>query len=335
MTTLDNNADNRNNGIANSAEYSKFNGNNNNNFNSNNVIDGNYMEQEEEWERACLLDPAWEKQQRKTFTVWCNSHLRKADTQIENIEEDFRNGLKLMLLLEVISSETLPKPDRGKMRFHKIANVNKALDFIASKDVKLVSIGAEEIVDGNVKMTLGLIWTIILRFAIQDIEVEASTAKEGLLLWCQRKTAPYKNVNVQNFHNSWKDGLAFCALIHRHRPDLIDYSKISRDDPVGNLNLAFDIAEKHLNIPKMLDAEGKLHPVFHISFTTSFSFHLDCIYIVTIFEDVLKLIYLINPILSVFLNYQDMAMMVRPDERAVMTYLSCFYHAFQGLHQVN
>ena len=48
-----------------------------------------------------------------------------------------------MLLLEVISGETLPKPDRGKMRFHKIANVNKALDFIASKGVKLVSIGAE------------------------------------------------------------------------------------------------------------------------------------------------------------------------------------------------
>uniref|UniRef100_A0A8C8SAA8 Actinin alpha 2 n=1 Tax=Pelusios castaneus TaxID=367368 RepID=A0A8C8SAA8_9SAUR len=142
-----------------------------------------YMIQEEEWDRDLLLDPAWEKQQRKTFTAWCNSHLRKAGTQIENIEEDFRNGLKLMLLLEVISGERLPKPDRGKMRFHKIANVNKALDFIASKGVKLVSIGAEEIVDGNVKMTLGMIWTIILRFAIQDISVEETSAKEGLLLW--------------------------------------------------------------------------------------------------------------------------------------------------------
>ena len=48
-----------------------------------------------------------------------------------------------MLLLEVISGEQLPKPDRGKMRFHKIANVNKALQFIESKGVKLVSIGAE------------------------------------------------------------------------------------------------------------------------------------------------------------------------------------------------
>ncbi|XP_028676089.2 alpha-actinin-2 [Erpetoichthys calabaricus] len=243
-----------------------------------------YMVQEEEWDRDLLLDPAWEKQQRKTFTAWCNSHLRKAGTQIENIEEDFRNGLKLMLLLEVISGERLPKPDRGKMRFHKIANVNKALDFIASKGVKLVSIGAEEIVDGNVKMTLGMIWTIILRFAIQDISVEETSAKEGLLLWCQRKTAPYRNVNVQNFHVSWKDGLAFCALIHRHRPDLIDYSKLNKDDPLGNLNLALEIAEKHLDIPKMLDAE-------------------------------------------------DIVNTPKPDERAIMTYVSCFYHAFAGAEQ--
>ncbi|XP_012593751.1 alpha-actinin-2 isoform X1 [Microcebus murinus] len=240
-----------------------------------------YMIQEEEWDRDLLLDPAWEKQQRKTFTAWCNSHLRKAGTQIENIEEDFRNGLKLMLLLEVISGERLPKPDRGKMRFHKIANVNKALDYIASKGVKLVSIGAEEIVDGNVKMTLGMIWTIILRFAIQDISVEETSAKEGLLLWCQRKTAPYRNVNIQNFHTSWKDGLGLCALIHRHRPDLIDYSKLNKDDPIGNINLAMEIAEKHLDIPKMLDAE-------------------------------------------------DLVYTARPDERVLMTYVSCYYHAFAG-----
>lgn len=217
------------------------------------------MEQEESWDRDGLLDPAWEKQQKKAFTAWCNSHLLKVGTKIDTIEEDFRDGLKLMLLLEVISGEQLPKPDRGRMRFHRIANVNKALEFIESKGVKLVSIGAEEIVDGNLKMTLGMIWTIILRFAIQDISVEELTAKEGLLLWCQRKTAPYKNVNVQNFHLSFKDGLAFCALIHRHRPDLIDYSKLSKDTPLDNLNKAFEVAEKHLNIPRMLVAEDMVN----------------------------------------------------------------------------
>lgn len=218
-------------------------------------------EPEDEWEREAVLDPLWEKQQKKTFTAWCNSHLRKAKTHIENIEEDFQDGLRLMLLLEIISGEQLGKPDKGKMRFHRIANVNKALKFIESKGVKLVSIGAEEIVDGNLKMTLGMIWTIILRFAIQDISVEEMTAKEGLLLWCKRKTAPYKNVNVQNFHMSFKDGLAFCALIHRHRPDLIDYSKLSRDNPLANLNLAFEVAEKHLDIPRMLDADVMMESV--------------------------------------------------------------------------
>uniref|UniRef100_A0A672PVG3 Zgc:165653 n=1 Tax=Sinocyclocheilus grahami TaxID=75366 RepID=A0A672PVG3_SINGR len=115
-----------------------------NNNNNNGYGLDEYMIQEDDWDRDLLLDPAWEKQQRKTFTAWCNSHLRKAGTQIENIEEDLRNGLKLMLLLEVISGERLPRPDRGKMRFHKIANVNKALDYITSKGVKLVSIGAED-----------------------------------------------------------------------------------------------------------------------------------------------------------------------------------------------
>uniref|UniRef100_A0A8C7U579 Actinin, alpha 2b n=1 Tax=Oncorhynchus mykiss TaxID=8022 RepID=A0A8C7U579_ONCMY len=209
-----------------------------------------YMIQEDEWDRDMLLDPAWEKQQRKTFTAWCNSHLRKAETQIENIEDDFRNGLKLMLLLEIISGERLPKPDRGKMRFHKIANVNKALDFITSKGVKLVSIGAEEIVDGNIKMTLGMIWTIILRFAIQDISVEETSAKEGLLLWCQRKTAPYRNVNVQNFHIS-----PVQALLCPGTPMV---------EPASPGNI--------INTPK-------------------------------------------------------------PDERAIMTYVSCFYHAFAGAEQ--
>ncbi|MBZ3887426.1 Alpha-actinin-4 [Sciurus carolinensis] len=308
----------------------------------------------------------------RTFTAWCNSHLRKAGTQIENIDEDFRDGLKLMLLLEVISGERLPKPERGKMRVHKINNVNKALDFIASKGVKLVSIGAEEIVDGNAKMTLGMIWTIILRFAIQDISVEETSAKEGLLLWCQRKTAPYKNVNVQNFHISWKDGLAFNALIHRHRPELIEYDKLRKDDPVTNLNNAFEVAEKYLDIPKMLDAEDivntarpdeKAIMTYVSSFYHAFSGAQKSVQGHTVGDTESEAKPLeehqefcakvegsptntIPPALSEnqsvstrFLQPKtklllqrpaDIVGTLRPDEKAIMTYVSCFYHAFSG-----
>ncbi|MGH0114594.1 UNVERIFIED_CONTAM: hypothetical protein FKN15_023627 [Acipenser sinensis] len=243
------------------------------------------------------------------------------------------------------------------MRVHKISNVNKALDYIASKGVRLVSIGAEEIVDGNAKMTLGMIWTIILRFAIQDISVEggkegtevrylsrcwygsragaAPLPQLGVNLGCPLGPAVYKvvepvpvvGVEVQRggggarmrrsvgaqriccpaapaaptvlrspSHSdttcgkvvseySWKDGLGFCALIHRHRPELIDYGKLRKDDPMTNLNTAFDVAEKYLDIPKMLDAE-------------------------------------------------DIVGTVRPDEKAIMTYVSSFYHAFSGAQKL-
>jgi Ca2+-binding EF-hand superfamily protein len=245
-------------------------------------VDRPYAGQEGEINDKLVLDLAWERQQKKTFTAWCNSHLRKLGIQIKGLDTDFRDGLTLLKLLEIIAGEKIPPAEkRGKMRVHKIANVGKALNFITNKGVKLAGIGSEEIVDGNLKMTLGMIWTIILRFAIQDISVEELSAKEGLLLWCQRKTAPYKNVNVHNFHMSFKDGLAFCALIHRHRPELIDYDSLKKGDDMYNLNLAFEVAEKHLDIPKMLDAE-------------------------------------------------DLHNTPKPDERAVMTYVSSYYHAFSS-----
>jgi len=206
-----------------------------------------------------LLDKAWERTQKKTFTAWCNSHLRKLGSSIETIETDFADGIKLSQLLEVISNDPVLKVNKApKLRIHNIQNIGLCLKHIEDHGVKLIGIGAEELVDQNLKMTLGMIWTIILRFAIQDISLEELSAKEALLLWCQRKTEGYDKVKVSNFHTSFQDGLAFCALIHKHRPDLLDYNSLNKDDKAGNLQLAFDIAEKELDIPKMLDVSDML-----------------------------------------------------------------------------
>ena len=62
-------------------------------------------------------------------------------------------------------------------------------------------------------------------------------------------------MGIQNFSSSWQSGLGFNALIHSHRPDLINFNMLDKDDHIGNLRNAFDIAEKHLGIPKLLDAE--------------------------------------------------------------------------------
>ncbi|KAL7674969.1 hypothetical protein ACOME3_001239 [Neoechinorhynchus agilis] len=116
---------------------------------------------EEEWDPESMLDPTWERQQKKTFTAWCNSHLRKGHISIDDIETDFRDGHRLMTLLEVISGENLPKPERGQLRFHHIANVNKALEFIRDKGVRLM-VGAEEIVDGNLRKRISYARIIIV-----------------------------------------------------------------------------------------------------------------------------------------------------------------------------
>jgi actinin alpha len=205
------------------------------------------------------MDKAWERTQKKAFTAWINSHLRKLGSSIEEIATDFSDGIKLAQLLQVIAGDKVEKLNlKPTMRIHKIQNTGQCLKFIADKGVKLVGVAPEELVDGNLKMVLGMVWTIILRFQIQDISIEELSAKEGLLLWCQRKTEGYNHVKVSNFHTSFQDGLAFCALIHRHRPDLLDFSTLDPADKAGNLQLAFDVAARDLDIPKMLDVGDML-----------------------------------------------------------------------------
>merc|ERR1719410_2219998 len=212
--------------------------------------------------------------------------------EVEDLFTDLGDGRKLLKLLEIISGEKLGKPNSGKMRVHRVENVNKSLAFLHTK-VRLENIGAEDIVDGNPRMILGLIWTIILRFQIQEIEIdvdedessskssEKKSAKDALLLWCQRKTNGYPNVAIADFSSSWQSGLGFNALIHSHRPDLIQFNRLNKDDHLGNLKNAFDVAEKHLGIPQLLDAED---------------------------IDVSK-----------------------PDEKSVMTYVASYYHTFSKM----
>ncbi|GFY53200.1 spectrin beta chain [Trichonephila inaurata madagascariensis] len=199
--------------------------------------------------------------QKKTFCKWVNSHLVRANCRITDLYTDLRDGKMLIKLLEILSGERLPKPTKGKMRIHCLENVDKALQFLKDQRVHLENLGSHDIVDGNPRLTLGLIWTIILRFQIQDITIEevdnqeTKSAKDALLLWCQMKTAGYPNVNIRNFTTSWRDGLAFNAIIHKHRPDLVQYDKLSKSNAIYNLNNAFSTAEENLGITRLLDAE--------------------------------------------------------------------------------
>nr|KAF6395897.1 plectin [Molossus molossus] len=237
---------------------------------------GDFAAQEVLLERLCWLDGGCERTrrgylygqlccvderdrvQKKTFTKWVNKHLIKAQRHISDLYEDLRDGHNLISLLEVLSGDSLPR-EKGRMRFHKLQNVQIALDYLRHRQVKLVNIRNDDIADGNPKLTLGLIWTIILHFQISDIQVsgqsEDMTAKEKLLLWSQRMVEGYQGLRCDNFTTSWRDGRLFNAIIHRHKPMLIDMNKVYGQTNLENLDQAFSVAERDLGVTRLLDPE--------------------------------------------------------------------------------
>ncbi|XP_072247230.1 dystonin isoform X12 [Leuresthes tenuis] len=242
-------------------------------------------------ERAVLrIADERDRVQKKTFTKWINQHLVKVRKHINDLYEDLRDGHNLISLLEVLSGDTLRRErdflktlrlvsgteacaveqhgdtvdddkgprERGRMRFHRLQNVQIALDYLKRRQVKLVNIRNDDITDGNPKLTLGLIWTIILHFQISEIHVtgesEDMTAKERLLLWSKQITDGYVGVRCDNFTTSWRDGRLFNAILHKYRPDLVDMSRVSTQTNRSNLEQAFYVAEQ-LGVARLLDPE--------------------------------------------------------------------------------
>ncbi|XP_072590702.1 dystonin isoform X22 [Vulpes vulpes] len=242
-------------------------------------------------ERAVLrIADERDKVQKKTFTKWINQHLMKVRKHVNDLYEDLRDGHNLISLLEVLSGDTLPRErdflktlrlvsateaceyeqhedvededkgprEKGRMRFHRLQNVQIALDYLKRRQVKLVNIRNDDITDGNPKLTLGLIWTIILHFQISDIHVtgesEDMSAKERLLLWTQQATEGYAGIRCENFTTCWRDGKLFNAIIHKYRPDLIDMNTVAVQSNLANLEHAFYVAEK-IGVIRLLDPE--------------------------------------------------------------------------------
>nr|XP_021326190.1 protein-methionine sulfoxide oxidase mical2b isoform X2 [Danio rerio] len=102
---------------------------------------------------------------------------------------------------------------------------------------------------------------------------ESEVRPGRLLLWCQNQTQDYRGVNVTDLNTSWRSGLALCALIHRQRPELIDFDSLNEADCAKNNQLAFDVAEREFGIQpvttgKEMDAErgpDKLIMVLYLS----------------------------------------------------------------------
>ncbi|XP_051503040.1 calmin-like isoform X1 [Myxocyprinus asiaticus] len=263
--------------------------------------------------------------QKRTFTRWMNLHLEKCNPPMEvrDIFRDIQDGRILMALLEELSGCKLLhgfKP--SSHRIFRLNNIAKVLTFLEERNVKLVSIDAADVADGNPSIVLGLIWNIILFFQIKELtgniksqfpsssslssiptssdsdtshsstpsdERKPTIAPRGqgkviktLLQWVQRRTRKY-GVAVQDFRKSWTSGLAFLAVIKSIDPSLVDMRRALLRSPKENIEEAFRTAHYSLGIPRLLEP-----------------------------EDVL-----LNP----------------PDEQSIMTYVSQFLEHFPGIEE--
>ncbi|TYZ58319.1 hypothetical protein PybrP1_000017 [[Pythium] brassicae (nom. inval.)] len=189
----------------------------------------------------------WVDVQKTTFTRWANTYLSRKRMQIDDLYEDLKDGIRLISLLQIICREKVCR---------KMENLNFALAFLQKRNVNVTNIGSSDILDGNNKLVLGLMWTLIKSFTVEEIDVEGVSGKDGLLLWVNRSLADYPTVTVKNFSSSWSDGLAFCALIHRFSPSLIDFEKLNPANAAENVKLAFDVALAKFKIPQLLEVDA-------------------------------------------------------------------------------
>ncbi|XP_016129904.1 dystrophin-like [Sinocyclocheilus grahami] len=200
--------------------------------------------------------------QKKTFTKWINSQFAKTRRPpIDDLFTDLCDGRRLLELLEGLVGHELVK-ERGFTRVHSLNNVNRALQILQKNNVELVNIGGADIVDGNHKLTLGLIWSIILHWQVKDVmkdvmaDLQQTNSEKILLSWVRQSTKNYKDISVVNFSSSWANGFAFNALIHSHRPELFNWSVVEQqDNAIERLDHAFNVAEKSLGIDRLLDPE--------------------------------------------------------------------------------
>ncbi|KAM9380982.1 calmin [Phaethornis superciliosus] len=236
-----------------------------------------------------------ENVQKRTFTRWINLHLGKCKPplKVKDLFIDIQDGKILMALLEVLSGQKLMHEYKSSThRIFRLNNIAKALKFLEDSNVKLVSIDAAEIADGNSSLVLGLIWNIILFFQIKELtgnlnrNSSSSSLSSGpsgpesdtshpstpnverlpvtmkdqrkairaLLIWVQRKTRKY-GVAVQDFASSWRSGLAFLAVIKAIDSTLVDMKKALEKSARENLEDAFSIAQYKLGVPRLLEPE--------------------------------------------------------------------------------
>eukprot|EP00823_Brevimastigomonas_motovehiculus_P005145 TRINITY_DN362_c0_g1_i4.p1 TRINITY_DN362_c0_g1~~TRINITY_DN362_c0_g1_i4.p1 ORF type:complete len:871 (+),score=324.74 TRINITY_DN362_c0_g1_i4:65-2677(+) len=206
-------------------------------------------------------EASWLDLQKRIFLRWVNNKLSSRNQKLPDIVRGW-TGEHLKSLVEILSESQF----EGKMntnatgpraRFAAIANADLALKFAEKKGVHLeIKTSAENLVDGDPEQAiLGLVWQTMLTF-MKFGDDNKMRAREALLAWVKNQIQGYKGIDVKDFRDSFHNGLALCALIHKFRPRLIDMNSLKytndRKDWETNLKTAFAAANKYFGLDEYL-----------------------------------------------------------------------------------
>lgn len=200
----------------------------------------------------------WIEIQKNTFTNWVNEQLRVSQRSVKDIGTDLCDGVNLVALVESLQLKKIGKVYANpKTRIQMIQNVAIACKAITEDNIKLVNIGNEDIVNGNLKLILGLTWHLVMRYQISTRKTK-SPPKQLMLNWF-RGTIP--EVPVNNFTTDWNDGVALHALIDNLKPGTSpEWRLLDRQNRVENCRQAMVLAKDHLNIPRVISPEDFADP---------------------------------------------------------------------------
>ncbi|TPP58487.1 Filamin-A [Fasciola gigantica] len=237
------------------------------------VVEAGYVDSEDEVpmaEKDLAEDAQWKLIQKNTFTRWVNEHLKKANTHIDDLETDFSDGLRLIALIEVLTKQKFRHINkRPTFRTQKLENVTTALNYLEEVEgLRLVSIDSSHIVDCNLKLILGLIWTLIMHYSIslpmwegedeRPQEEVTGGPKQRLLGWIKQKIP---DASIRNFTTDWNSGVAIGALVDACAPGLCpDWPDWDTRQSLRNATEAMTTAEEWLSVPQLIRPEEMVNP---------------------------------------------------------------------------
>lgn len=192
--------------------------------------------------------------QTKLFLRWVNYWLGVRQLSIPSLD-GFRDGTMLIALVEILTNTPVPGYNTPvRSRNEALENIDIAIYHCCSKNLTLPPMSVLAIEEGDAGTLLDLVWSIMYRFEVQSNAFQDAQGIYAVVSWLRMATEGYAGINICDFSSSFRDGLVYCALVHRYNPSLIDFPSLNPANAEQNLNLAFQHLWSGWGVPLLLDA---------------------------------------------------------------------------------